>query len=137
MSTYFAFALREFDESWWDHDILFEGTESKCYKKENYYITKFNTLNSGYNFVEGGRTRRTPESVRRKVAGKHNYQFNGYYVTPIGKFESLNAAATAHNCSIGKIKKRCVTDNSRLLTLNAVRQADDLDDVHAGLHITK
>lgn len=133
MSTYFAFALREFDESWWEHEILFNGSESDCYKQEIYYINKFDTLKSGYNFVEGGRSRRTPESVRRKISGRHNYQFKGYYVTPNGKFESLNSAATSHNCSFGKIKKRCISDNSRILTLNAVRQSDDLDDIHVGL----
>lgn len=132
MSTYFAFALREFDESWWEHEILFDGDESVCYEKELYYIKMFGSNTVGYNTTEGGKSPRIPTSVKRKRTGSNNYQFKGYYITPLGRFETQHEAAIVHGCESHKIGKRCIHENDRILTKKAIVKAEDLDDSMIG-----
>ncbi len=126
-NTHFSNAIKKYGKDDWVHTVLYEGTIDDCYTQEQILIEKHDTLNNGYNSMEGGVN---PPVYR--AYGKNNSQFKGYYITPVGKFETLKDAAKIIGCDWQKIKKRCVTDNLRVLSMQAVRCSPDLSDSDAG-----
>ncbi len=134
LATHFSNAINKYGTDNWEHNILYEGDESECYIKEKHLISEYDTLKNGYNSIEGGfitKGLHSPE-ITKKYSGKNNYQFKGYYITPYGKYETLNEASINTGIGWQKIKKRCVIDNNRKLTINAIRQAKDLDNTMIG-----
>lgn len=47
--------------------------------------------------------------------GKNRIGFKGWYVTPLGKFDTREKAARAHGVSTMVITRRCVTENKKVL----------------------
>ncbi len=127
LGTHFSHAINKYGIDDWEHNILYKGMECECYIKENVLINQYDTLKSGYNSMEGGVK---PPSYR--AYAQNNYQFKGFYITPFGNFTTLKNASKIIGCGWQKIKKRCVTYNSRILTQNAVHQSDDLDKTMIG-----
>lgn len=127
LKTHFSNAILLYGEDDWEHSVIFKGNESECYEKEYELIKSLNTISNGYNLHEGG-----IKPPMYKALGMDNYQFKGFYITPNGNFATLKSAANHLNCGWQKIKKRCVTDNDRVLTKNAVFQSSDLDDSMIG-----
>lgn len=122
LNTHFSNAILLYGVDDWEHLIIFEGDESECYKMEYELIKSLDTISNGYNLHEGG-----VKPPIYKALGMDNYQFKGFYITPYGNFTTLKGAANHLKCGWQKIKKRCVTDNNRILTENAVTQSTDLD----------
>ena len=134
LKTHFSNAILLYGVDDWEHSVIFEGTESDCYDKEKELINSLNTIEFGYNSIEGGFITKGLHDIKHKIKymGTKNYQFKGFYLTPYGNFSTLKSAASYLGCGWQKVRKRCVVDNDRILTLNAIRQADDLDESMIG-----
>jgi len=59
-------------------------------------------------------------SLIGKNKGKDNKEFKGYYITPCGKFESLEAASNANGCCKIAIRDRCRIKNENKVLLNSI-----------------
>ncbi|MDX1373303.1 MAG: NUMOD3 domain-containing DNA-binding protein, partial [Nitrososphaeraceae archaeon] len=77
--------------------------------------TKEKIRQSHIGFKHSKETREKIKQIRlNKFKGRENYNFIGYYYTPFGKFESLEAAAKACNCSISTIRTRCRNPDKKI-----------------------
>lgn len=127
LKTHFSNAILVYGTEDWDHYILFKGDVDECYSQEFELIKSLDTITKGYNLIEGG----IKPPVTRSC-GIDNYQFRGFYITPTGNFTTLKMASNYLQCGWQKIKKRCVVDNDRILTRNAVMQSTDLNESMIG-----
>lgn len=64
------------------------------------------------------------KSAIGKHEGKSNGIWNGYYITPLGKFERVCDACTAHNIKACTVHNRCKYNNKLIIKAQALRNAD-------------
>lgn len=64
--------------------------------------------------------RKTVEKVKGLYKGSNSSKFSGYWLTPFGKFDSIESASLASGCCICVILKRCKRDNEQIITTRHV-----------------
>ena len=67
--------------------------------------------------------------LKEQKSGAKNPNFKGYYITPLGKFETVNAASTAHSKILGdwQIRNYC-RNNQRMITKRSLVRSTYLTD---------
>lgn len=76
--------------------------------------------------------RKTVEKVTGLYKGENSSSFAGYWVTPFGKFGSLETAAIGSLCSKHVIYLRCKRDNEQTITNKCVNKKSFLVDSDIG-----
>jgi hypothetical protein len=64
------------------------------------------------------------KSAIGKHEGKSNGIWNGYYITPLGKFERVYDVCNAHNIKACTVHNRCKYNNKSIIKAQALRNAD-------------
>lgn len=66
--------------------------------------------------------RKTVEKTKGKYKGVNSVKFSGYWVTPFGKFDTIENAAINSSCSISVTLKRCKRQNLLQITKKHVHR---------------
>ena len=59
------------------HIMLFRGTRERCFELEQYFISRYDTTNTGYNMTFGGEGSTHNEETRRKISQSHTGKIRG------------------------------------------------------------
>lgn len=111
-------AIRKYGKENFTVEIIHKcDTHQELDSLERYYISKYDTLNNGYNMTEGGEDNPMRyENSRNKISehrkqnywcsgfGEENPMFKGYYVTPWGTAATIEELAidTVHRTTLVK-----------------------------------
>lgn len=71
--------------------------------------------------------RKTVEKTKGKYKGKNSSNFKGYWVTPFGRFESIECAADGSFCSKSIIFGRCLKRQNEVITCNHILRSKNLN----------
>lgn len=76
--------------------------------------------------------RKTTEKVKGLYKGANSSKFSGYWLTPFGKFDSIESASNASECCICVVLKRCKRDNQQIITARHVCKTKILSESDIG-----
>jgi hypothetical protein len=119
-----------------------EDTRRKIREKRATQVMKPRSLESRERSRQASVKGPRPPEVIRKMSisatgllmGRRNGNFDGWYITPWGKFESLKATMNSCPCNIGEkaINRLCKTHNAVSLSFNSASQIPYLGKLAAG-----
>lgn len=72
------------------------------------------------------------ESLKGKYMGDKNPCFRGYWVTPFGKFDSLNVASDTLKISVKTIRERCILKNNNTVKTITINNEPRIDKTMLG-----
>ena len=120
-------AYNKYGEKNFIFEILEECSKEELNDRELYYIQKKDSYNNGYNCNEGGQFR-TDRSGKNNtmygVKGKNHPRFKDFILqltldgNIVGRFETLNDAATAVNGDFSTIRKCLIHQRKNIKVLN-------------------
>ena len=69
-----------------------------------------------------------PDEAKRKISGENHYNFQGWYITPLGKFASANEFRNACPNIIGINLKIWCKNNKKIITKGAIAKSPYLTE---------